>query len=121
MSERYIKPTGMSQREKEIINALKAYGRPPNMPAHLRKLGEEVGELNEAVAVAFSSAAFFFEREQMIQEIADVIIVCLSMLHMLTQENYSIDDLLVHKRNVLYDRIAEGRFDRRYPPPEVKS
>ena len=121
MSERYVKPTGMSQREKEIINALKAYGRPPNMPAHLRKLGEEVGELNEAVAFAFSSTVFFFEREQMIQEIADVIIVCLSMLHMLTQENYSIDDLLVHKRSILYDRIAEGRFDRRYPPPEVKS
>lgn len=86
-----------------VVEVVTAYGRPPDAASHLRKLGEEVGELAEAVAKNDTIG--------IAGEVADVINVVTSLLD---QQKISVRTVLQMKLDALRVRIQQGKRDRRY-------
>jgi len=95
--------------QQQIAETMNAYGRPPTPSAHLRKLGEEIGELAEAVSHG--------QHENIIAECADVVNVVISLLD---QVGGSLDVALSAKIQVLNERMREGRFDKRFGKQPTK-
>jgi len=99
--------------QDDIVGIITAYGRPPTIAAHLRKLGEEVGELAEACAILplrindGEEAAM----NAVIEECADVINVVTSLLD---KCGGKLDVALENKLVQLEVRIRDGRRDKRY-------
>ena len=110
-----IKPSGMHMREREAVAVIEKYGRPPHIPGHLRKLGEEFGELSEAVALE-NEIIGFGGHQYTVDELADVLMVCVSLLDKLAGDKVSILDLLAYKRDELNRRMAKGQYDKKYGP-----
>lgn len=113
-----LKIKHVTQTEIDVIDTIKMYGRPPDLAAHLRKLGEEVGELAEAIAND-TKPSFRNDpnhSDKIIAEIGDVAMVIASMLQIVARREYSLLDLLRTKTNELRRRMHEGRYDRRYGP-----
>lgn len=95
--------TSIDEYQMELVEVVTAYGRPPTAAAHLRKLGEEVGELAEAVAKD--------DTVGIATEVADVINVVTSLLD---QQKISVRTVLQLKLDALRIRIQQGQRDRRY-------
>lgn len=93
----------IDEYQVKIVDVVTKYGRPPTAAAHLRKLGEEVGELAEAVAnddtIAIAS------------EVADVINVVTSLLD---QRKVALGKALAYKLAELNTRVLQGKRDRKY-------
>lgn len=107
-----------TETENNVVQTLTRYGRPPDLAAHLRKLGEEVGELNEAVANFYRPASMNNPDyvDEMVGEIGDVAMVLTSMLQKIARSEVSLLELLRKKTTILEGRMHEGRYDRRHGP-----
>lgn len=116
-----LKVKHMTQTEIDTVDTLKMYGCPPDLAAHLRKLGEEVGELAEAIANDVKPGFYNNPNhvDKVISEIGDVAMVLTSMLQAIARREYSLLDLLRTKTNELMRRMHEGRYDRRYGPGAI--
>ena len=104
-----------TETENNAVKMLNRYGRPPDLASHLRKLGEEVGELNEAVANFYrqnGNTPVYID--DVLAEIGDIAMVLTSMLQKVVRSEYSLLELIRKKTNVLEERMHEGRYDRRY-------
>lgn len=86
-----------------VADVVTRYGRPPTSAAHMRKLGEEVGELAEAVANN--------DIVGIANEVADIINVVTSLLD---QRQITLGVALKYKLAELESRIVDGKRDRRY-------
>lgn len=95
--------TSIDEYQMELVEVVTAYGRPPTAAAHLRKLGEEVGELAEAVANN--------DTISIVSEVADVVNVVTSLLD---QQRVSLNLALQMKLDALRFRIQQGHRDRKY-------
>ncbi len=107
-----------TETENNVVQTLTRYGRPPDLASHLRKLGEEVGELNEAVANFYrqNGNTPVYIVDDVLGEIGDVAMVLTSMLQKIARSEVSLLELLRKKTNVLEGRMHEGRYDRRHGP-----
>lgn len=112
--------TTATETENNVVQTLTRYGRPPDLAAHLLKLGEEVGELNEAVANFYrqNGNTPVYIVDDVLGEIGDVAMVLTSMLQKIARSEVSLLELLRRKTNVLEGRMHEGRYDRRYGRPD---
>lgn len=99
----------VDEYQHKIVETIKAYGRPPTPAAHMRKLGEEVGELAEAVAAQNGI--------DIIRECVDVINVATSLLD---QAGGNLDKRIQLKIAELHQRMQEGRFDKRFGKQPTK-
>lgn len=103
--------------QHEVVKVIKSYGRPPTMGGHLEKLGEEIGELANAVYLCGATVCPDVEtnirklERHVAEECCDVINVCVSLIDMV---GYNAEPLLIEKINILKERIANGRRDRKF-------
>ena len=95
--------------QEKIVETIERYGRPKTTAQHMRKLGEEVGELAEAVACNNS--------REIVAECMDVINVATSLMDLM---GGSFLDEANQKIRTLNVRMAEGRFDKRFGPQPTK-
>jgi len=96
----------VDEYQHKIVETIKAYGRPPTPAAHMKKLGEEIGELAEAVGIGNQS--------HIIKECVDVINVATSLLD---QAGGVLDVQLKNKIAELNQRMQEDRFDKHFGKP----